>query len=74
MCYLSQYFLERMKKSLTGNQKFVTAGGFNNELEDRAMYVQSNTSPQIENTLQCNAEELDTRIWLHTEANTGSRH
>lgn len=65
VCFLCNYFLEKMRTVLQPNQRFVTAGGFNNDLRDKAMFVLVNTSPQSDDSLLCNAEEADTRIWLH---------
>ena len=73
ICFLSNYFLEKMKKVLRPNQKFVTAGGFNDELRDEAMFVCMNMAPQSDNALLCNAEEADTRIWLHTINSAGQK-
>ncbi len=52
--------------------RFVTAGGFNDELRDKTMYVHMN-SPQKDDALQYNAEEADTRIWLHTVNSAGNK-
>ena len=62
-----------MKTSLQINQRFITAGGFNNDLQGKAMYVSMNTSPLSDDTLLCNAEEADTRIWLHTLNSAGNK-
>lgn len=72
VCFLSNYFLERVKTVLQPNQRFVTAGGFNGDLRDQARFVLMNTSPQSDPALLCNAEEGDTRIWLHT-VNSGGK-
>ena len=55
------------KKLLHQNQRFVTAGGFNDQFQDKAMFVCKNTNPQSDDALSCNAEEADTctSIWLH---------
>ena len=37
------------------------------------MYVGMNTSPLSDDTLLCNAEEADTRIWLHTLNSAGNK-
>ena len=73
VCFLSDYFLKKMKTSLQINQRFITAGGFNNDLQGKAMYVSMNTSPLSDDTLLCNAEEADTRIWLHTLNSAGNK-
>lgn len=67
--FLSTYCLEKMKRVLQPNQRFVTAGGFDNDLRDKAVFVCMNT--QCDDALLCNAEEADTRIWLHTVQSAG---
>ena len=58
-------FWEKMSRVLHQNQRFVTAGSFNDQFQDKAMFVCKNTNPQSDDALSCNAEEADTRIWLH---------
>ena len=41
------------------------AGGIEGDLEDTAWCVSDQSSPQPLPTYQSNAEETDTRIWLH---------
>ena len=45
-------------------QKFVTAGAFEDH-SDIPMAVTNLTQPHIDPVLQSDAEEADTRIWLH---------
>jgi hypothetical protein len=73
VCFLSNFFVEQMRRELLPNQRFVTAGGFNGDLRDTARFVRMNTSPQSDPTLLCNAEEGDTRIWLHTLNSAGTK-
>lgn len=63
--FISTYFLEKMKRKLRDRQKFITAGGFGGDLKDQAMSIEANGTPKHETMLECNAEETDTRIWLH---------
>ena len=37
------------------------------------MFVTYNTQPQCDNALSCNAEESDTRIWLHVINSAGTK-
>ncbi len=37
------------------------------------MFVCMNTSPRRYNSLECNAEEADKRIWLHTVNSAGTK-
>ena len=73
VCFLSNHFVHEMKSILQSGQKFVTAGGFNNENRDKAIFVCTNTTPQSDAVLQCNAEEADTRIWLHAVHSAGKK-
>lgn len=54
-----------MKQKLRPRQKFVTAGGLEGSLKNQALFVTFNGTPQCDAQLTCNAEESDTRIWLH---------
>ena len=65
VCFLSNFFLESIRRKLQPNQRFVTAGGLNGTLRNQAMYVTLTQAPQSDPQLTCNAEESDTRIWLH---------
>jgi len=65
VCFLSQYFLHKMKQHLLSGQTFITAGGLNEPNTNKAMSIQSRGSTQEEPQLYSNAEETDTRIWLH---------
>ena len=49
MRFLTQYFLQNIK--VHQKQKFVTAGGFDGCLRDKAMYVESTGGPKIDNSL-----------------------
>jgi hypothetical protein len=60
-----------VKNYLHLQQKFVIAGGFTGSLANQAMAVQSTGKPQADPQLSCNAEEADTRIWLHALNTTG---
>ena len=75
VCFLSQHFLAKVKSRLrvTCTQRFVTAGGFEGQSRNKAFFVSSGTEVQSDDTLQCNAEETDTRIWLHAMHSAGTR-
>ncbi len=53
------YFLKTLQLSLNAGQRLVTSGGFDGELQNKAMFVCLNTSPERDNSLNCNAEEAD---------------
>ena len=73
VCFLSQFFLEAIKNRLNPNQRFVTAGGLDGTLRNKAMSVTQRHTPQCEPQLTCNAEESDTRIWLHVLNSNGQK-
>ena len=69
--FLSHYFLEKMKKKLRDRQKFVTAGGFNRAIKNKALYTECIGTTRCDSSLESNAEETDTRIWLHVLNSAG---
>ena len=73
VCFLLHYFLEKIRQMLQLEQRFVTAGGFCGTLQNQALFITLNGNPQIDSTLACNAEESDTRIWLHVMNSTGQK-
>ena len=73
VCFLSHHFLERIKRKLQPQQKFVTSGGFNGTLRNQALFTTLNGTPQCDNALSSNAEESDTRIWLHVVHSAGHK-
>ena len=69
--FLSDYFLHNIH--LQDHQTLYVAGGFDGPLMDTAWYVQGNSRRQPDPAYTCNAEETDTRIWLHVKRTTCSR-
>ena len=67
---LCGYFLKTSCTCLHSNQTLYLAGGFNGDITDTAWYVQGNSQPQPEPEYTCNAEEADTRVWLHIQHTT----
>ena len=65
VCFLSEYFLEQSRYKLQPTQKFVTAGGLQGDLTEKAMFVTKQTPLMVDERQTSNAEESDTRIWLH---------
>ena len=63
--FLSEYFLQKIRYRLKPTQKFVTAGGLQGDLAEKAMFVTNRIQPTVDDRLTSNAEESDTRIWLH---------
>ena len=73
VCFLSEHFLQKIRPRLRHSQIFVTAGGLKGEPRDKAVQVTSGQPPNINNILSCNADESDTRIWLHALHSPGTR-
>ena len=65
--YIGNYFLNNAATYLKSNQTLFLAGCFEGDIVDTAWYVQGNGRPQPNPAFTCNAEETDTRIWLHAE-------
>ena len=55
------------------NKYLYIAGGFEGDIEDTAWSVSSNSSPQPQPRYTSNAEETDTRLWLHVKNTTKER-
>ena len=54
-----------MHKYLSENQTMYVAGGFDDAIQDTCWYVTNTEKPQPEPRYTSNAEETDTRIWVH---------
>ncbi len=70
VCFLSEYILQKIRYRLKPTQRFVTAGGLDG---DMARFVTHHTQPIVDERLTSNAEESDTRIWLHVLHSAGTR-
>jgi len=73
VCFLSEFILQRIRYRLNPTQKFVTAGGLEGDHAQKAMFVTRQTPPTVDERLTSNAEESDTRIWLHVLHSEGTR-
>ena len=71
--FLGQYLLDHIGPHLTANQKLYVAGSFEGDSSDIAWFVQGHQSPQPDPPYNCNAEETDTRIWLHSKQTNATR-
>ena len=60
-------------RKLQPQQKFVTAGGSNGALRNEALFTELNGTPQCDTRVVCNADESDTRIWLHVLNSAGQK-
>ena len=63
--YLTHFFLYYMHKYLQRNQRVYLAGGHDDVITDTCWYVTNGTKPQPDPRYTSNAEETDTRIWVH---------
>ncbi len=63
--FLTQYLIRNVPCYLQEGQLFYTAGGFQGDIEDTAWFVTSDRNPQPDPAFRSNAEETDTRVWVH---------
>ena len=70
MNYLGKYFLDKVKNYLKDDQTLFIAGATDDEL---CWYIRGSFSPQPEPRLRSNAEETDTRAWVHVKNSDQSR-
>lgn len=64
--FLGNYFLTNIGSYLKSDQDLYIAGAFSGDLVDTAWHVKAGYShAQPDPAFTCNAEETDTRIWLH---------
>ena len=73
VCFLSLYFIHKLKRRLKPPQKFVTAGGLEDDLRNKVLTVTSPSQPQTDPCLTSNAGESDSRIWLHVLNSGGTK-
>ena len=65
--YVTQCFLQNMQKNLQEGQTLYLAGGFEDPLTETCWCVEYNKKPQPHPQYRSNAEETDTRLWLHVK-------
>lgn len=63
--FLGDYFLKSSSNFLSENQKLYETGAFDGDTSDAAWFVTKDNSIQPDPAFLSNAEETDTRIWLH---------
>ena len=68
--YLGKFILDNIATYLNTFQRVYVAGATDNHL---CWYVQGRNSPQPEPRFSSNAEEADTRVWLHVKNSTSSK-
>lgn len=69
--YLGECYKSNAGKILRDNQRLILAGCFQGDDEDLPLLITSNGTQPV-HALKCNAEETDTRLWLHVVRSAGS--
>ena len=65
--FLGKYFLDITGAHLCSEQALYVAGAFDGDITDTVWFVRGGCRAQPEPALSCNAEETDTRLWLHVK-------
>ena len=65
--FLGEYFLSNSGTRLRKNQRLYIAGTFKGDIVDTAWFVTETNDRQPDPAYTCNAEEADTRLWLHAK-------
>ncbi len=63
--FIGGYFLSNAGTYLQPHHTLYVAGAFEGAIVDTAWFVRGSSKPQPHPAFSCNAEETDTRIWLH---------
>lgn len=71
--FLGNYFLHKSSSHLRGSQTLYVSGAFSGKIEDTAWYVNYKNEPEPDPNYHCNAEEADSRLWLHARKTKYSR-
>ena len=62
---ISNCMLNNIQGCLQETQALYIAGGFNDPISETVWFVRGKNKPQPNPVYTCNAEEADTRVWLH---------
>ena len=68
--YLSKYYLKTVSKSIMPGKSLILAGCFEDPINTTAWCIIRDGIPQPNPLQTCNAEETDTRLWLHCKQST----
>ncbi len=71
--FLGQFILNQISAYLSSHQKCYIAGSFDGDVSDTAWFVHGNSPAQPDPAYTCNAEETDTRLWLHVRKSNAHR-
>ena len=69
---LANAMLQLAPSIMSGNSRFITAGAFHGNLQDKAVMVHANNHVEIVEALESCMEEGDTRVWLHCKTSAGT--
>lgn len=71
--YLGKYFLRQVGKHIQPDQTLYVAGAFTGIIANSAWYVTGAHKPEPDPAFSTNAEETDTRLWLHARRSSCAR-
>ena len=71
--FLSSFFVKNIKRYLKEDQKFIVAGATHDNGPEAVVVTRTAPSPYVSTVLTSNAEETDTRIWLHVLQSSAQR-
>ena len=71
--YVGDCLLREATGYLEDNQKIFVAGHCDREAGDMAYFSSRTSSNEVDVSLTCNAEEADTRMWLHMSKTSGEK-
>ena len=71
--YIGDSILRKVSTFLTNNQRIFVAGHHDGKEGDLAYCSTCTITNTIDATLTCNAEEADTRMWLHASKTSGKK-
>ena len=70
---IGEYLLSNVGQHLQPTQALYVAGAFSGVLTNSAWYVLGSNEAQPDPSFSCNAEETDTRLWLHARKSSYNR-
>ena len=68
--FLGKHLLKNIGEHLMPHQSLFIAGAFEDNLVNTTWFVKGQDRPQPHPAFTCNAEETDTRLWLHAKNTT----
>ena len=71
--FLGKFLLDNIQAHLQPQQSLYVAGSFDGAIVDTAWFVRGGSTAQPDPSFTCNAEETDTRLWLHAKQTKHTR-